>query len=257
MARIRINKRKEYKEQLRMFVSLSNRVRNQIREFFKKYSNRASREYIRNSKLSDNYYSDYYNDLLEILSRSSERIIEDVDIRLKRQRMTKQNEETDPIIKTYIAQFTAENVRNISATTRKTIQKEIELGIEAGLQISTIASNIKKSGAFKPIRATLIARTESHQAMNYGNTEVAKRLGLKKPVKEWASALDERTRSWHRVMNGTRVDIDKDFTVQTPLKGGGVIDKPMSYPGDAKGGASNVINCRCFLLYYDSDDIVD
>ena len=257
MARIRLDRRKDYKEQLRLFVTLSNAVRIQIRELFKKYSNRASREFLKDLKISDNYYVDFYNDLLNILIRSSTKIIEEIDIRLKRTRMVKQNEEIDPIVSAYISQFTANNVGDITETTRKYIKKEIELGIEAGLEIGTIASNIRKSTAFKPTRSTLIARTESHQAMNFGSLEVAKKMGLKKPIKEWASALDERTRSWHSTMSGKRVDVDKDFTVQTPVKGGGIIEKPMAYPGDAKGGASNVINCRCFVLYYDSDDIVD
>jgi len=257
MARVRIDRRKDYKEQLRLFVSLSNAVRIQIRELFKKYSNRASREFTRDLKISETYYIDFYNDLLDILIRSSTRIIEEIDIRIKRSRMVKQNEEIDPIVSAYISQYTANNVSNVSETTKKYIKKEIELGIEAGLEISTIASNIRNSTAFKPTRATLIARTESHQAMNYGSLEVAKKMGLKKPIKEWASAVDDRTRSWHRVLNGTRVDVDKDFIINTPVKGGGFIEKPMAYPSDARGGASNVINCRCFLLYYDSDDIVD
>lgn len=257
MAKIRIDRRKDYKEQLRMFVSLSNAVRIQIRQLFKKYSNRASKEFMRDLKISDSYYIDFYNDLLDILIKSSTRIIEDVDIRLKRTRMVKQNEEIDPIVSAYISQFTANNVGNITETTRKYIKKEIELGIEAGLEIGTIASNIRKSTAFKPTRSTMIARTESHQAMNYGSLQIAKKMGLKKPIKEWASAIDDRTRSWHRVLNGTRVDADKDFIINTPVKGGGIIEKPMAYPSDPRGGASNVINCRCFVLYYDSDDLVD
>ena len=30
---------------------------------------------------------------------------------------------------------------------------------------------------------------------------------------------------------------------------------PMSFPSDPKGGAKNVINCRCVLVYVDEDDL--
>ena len=93
--------------------------------------------------------------------------------------------------------------------------------------------------------------------MSYGNQEIAKRLGLQKPQKEWVSAMDDRTRDWHRQTNGQRVGIDDAFTVLTPIKGGGVVHKEMQYTGDPEGGASNVINCRCFVIYYDEDDIVE
>ena len=69
--------------------------------------------------------------------------------------------------------------------------------------------------------------------------------------------MDDRTRDWHRQTNGQRVGIDEAFTVLTPIKGGGVVPKKMQYTGDPEGGASNVINCRCFVVYYDEDDIVE
>ena len=54
-----------------------------------------------------------------------------------------------------------------------------------------------------------------------------------------------------------QVGVDEDFLVMTPISGGGFVEKPMQYPGDMKGGPSNVINCRCFTFNYDEDDIVD
>jgi hypothetical protein len=47
---------------------------------------------------------------------------------------------------------------------------------------------------------------------------------------------------------------DNAFKVMTPIAGGGSIEKQMNYTGDSNGGALNVINCRCFTLYYDSED---
>jgi len=257
MAKVRIDRRKDYREQLRLFVTLSNAVRIKIRQLFKSYGKKAENHFLRSQSIPDQFYLDLFEELLEILTQSTSRIMKEVDTRLRRTRLIKQEDEMETIINAYVAQYTAQNVRNITDTTRNNLKKEIELGINAGLSIAQISKNIRKNKSFSPVRATLIARTESHQAMNHGNQEMAKRLGLNKPIKEWASALDVRTRSWHSDMNGKRVEIDRDFIVNTPIKGGGIVEKPMAYAGDSKGGASNVINCRCFILYYDSDDLVE
>jgi hypothetical protein len=60
-------------------------------------------------------------------------------------------------------------------------------------------------------------------------------------TKHWISTLDARTRDAHAAMSpDDGVGINEDFLV------GGV---PMSRPGDPRGGAANVINCRCSLVY--------
>ena len=255
MAKVRINKRKEYKEQLRLFITLSNNVRRKIRKHFKDYGDLAESLFDDIGEVPNEYYDDYYNDMLTILSASARQVIITMGNRLHRTRIIKKSDEIDPVIVDYVGTQTAQNVRNITETTRKDIQKQISLGLETGLSNPQISKNIRKSTGFSPKRATLIARTESHQAMNYGNQEVAKRLGLKKPVKEWASALDERARSWHVNMNGVQVGIDEPFKIMTPVAGGGVVEKELQYAGDANGGATNVINCRCFVLYYDEEDL--
>jgi|TARA_A100000172_G_C3038236_1_gene109384 uncharacterized protein with gpF-like domain len=258
MSKVRINKRKEYREQLRMFISMSNALRRRIRQLFKDYSELAENLYNDIGEIPQEYYDDFYNDTLNILNRNARDTIISVGNRQHRLRLTKQEEnEIDPIIVRYVATATAQNVRNITETTRKKIQADISLGLETGLSTDQIAKNIRKSTAFAPTRATLIARTESHQAMNYGNQEIAKRLGLTRPLKEWVSAMDERARSWHKNTDGQRVEIDKPFKILTPTAGGGVAEKELQYAGDPQGGATNVINCRCFVIYYDEGDIVE
>lgn len=255
MAKVRINKRKEYKEQLRLFITLSNNVRRKIRKHFKDYGDLAESLFDDIGEVPNEYYDDYYNDMLTILSASAREVIITMGNRLHRTRISKKSDEIDPVIVDYVGTQTAQNVRNITETTRKDIQKQISLGLETGLSNPQISKNIRKSTGFSAKRATLIARTETHQAMNYGNQSVAKRLGLKKPVKEWASALDERARSWHVNMNGVQVGIDEPFKIMTPVSGGGVVEKQLQYAGDANGGATNVINCRCFVIYYDEEDL--
>jgi len=257
MAKVRINKRKEYKEQLRLFITLSNNVRRKIRKHFKDYGDLAESLFDDIGEVPNEYYDDYYNDMLTILSTSAREVIITMGNRLHRNRISKKSDEIDPVVVDYIGTKTAQNVRNITETTRKKIQAEISLGVETGLSNPQISKNIRKSTAFAPYRATMIARTETHQAMNYGNQEVAKRLGLTRPLKEWASAMDERARQWHKDVNGQRVGIDKPFKIMTPISGGGVAEKELQYAGDPQGGASNTINCRCFVIYYDEGDIID
>jgi hypothetical protein len=67
-------------------------------------------------------------------------------------------------------------------------------------------------------------------------------------IKEWVATSDTRTRTSHMIANGTKVSMDEDFTV------GG---SPMKYAGDPRGGASNVINCRCVIVYVDAEDALE
>ncbi len=85
-------------------------------------------------------------------------------------------------------------------------------------------------------RAETIARTESCSSVNYGAKETYKSEGIEK--KDWLSTPDDRTRDAHRDVKGP-VGIDEDFTV------GG---EKLSYPGDPKGSAGNVIDCRCTII---------
>ena len=257
MSKIRINKRKEYKEQLRLFINMSNNIRRRIRKHFKEYGDLAENLFNDIGEVPKEYYDDYYSDMLRILSDNAREVIITMGNRLERQRIVKKSDDIDSVVLSYTTTATAQNVRNITETTRKSIQSEIRLGLETGLSNPQISKNIRKSTGFSAKRATLIARTETHQAMNYGNQSIAKRLGLKKPVKEWASAMDERTRSWHSAMNGVQVGIDDTFKILTPVSGGALVEKQLQYAGDPNGGATNTINCRCFVLYYDADDITD
>ena len=99
-------------------------------------------------------------------------------------------------------------------------------------------------------RAAMIARTEVHNAAsfashNYHNT-IRNDLGINM-FKQWVAVNDARTRSTHSEANGQRVHMDEKFNV-----GGAEMD----YAGDPAGGAKNVINCRCVIIYADEEDDV-
>lgn len=131
------------------------------------------------------------------------------------------------------------------------ISKTIEMGRADNLTLPQIAKLV--SDKFLPIsrsRAALIARTETHSAASFANhayhETVEKDLGTKMS-KTWVATSDLRTRSSHSAANGQTVDMNEDFLI------GGV---PMGFAGDSKGGARNVINCRCVIIYADEQDII-
>ena len=131
------------------------------------------------------------------------------------------------------------------------ISNLIESGRANGLTLPQIAREVStKFTAISRGRAALIARTETHNAASFANhayhLTAEKNLGTKM-LKQWVSTNDARTRSAHSIANGQSVDMNEDFIV------GGVA---MGYAGDSKGGARNVINCRCIIIYADEADVV-
>mgnify|MGYP001181271160 FL=1 len=140
---------------------------------------------------------------------------------------------------------------NVSQRIANRIDKVIKDGQADGLTLREIARNIETQIiSISRSRAQLIARTETHNAASYANHNYHQRVkddyGIPM-VKQWVATNDLRTRSIHADANGQKVPMDEDFTV------GGV---PMSFAGDSRGGAKNVINCRCVILYADENDIV-
>jgi hypothetical protein len=131
------------------------------------------------------------------------------------------------------------------------IQKEIQKLRAEDLAIPIIARGIQEkfSNIFRN-RARLIARTETHNVASFANhkyhSKVSENLGINMK-KRWCAVNDTRTRSFHADANGQTVNMDGDFTVN---------GAPMQFAGDPKGGAKNVINCRCVILYVDENDIV-
>ena len=263
----RISKRKYYRENLRTLVTLSKAFRGRLYDSFKSYGLRASREYKRDLTVTDSFYDDFFDRIYLLFSRQAETVIDRVYKNMKRDLDIKGEEiifEEDgvfvpvtPIVKAYINSSTAQNVTLVTATTKKNIQRVIKKSIEEGLSEVDTAFAIRQSSTFSETRAKMITRTETHTAMNYGQYESAKGLLLEEPKKEWISSQDARARSWHKQVSGSSVGIDEDFIIFTPVAGGGVREVPMKFAGDPTGGALNVINCRCSILYHDIKTIVE
>jgi len=87
-------------------------------------------------------------------------------------------------------------------------------------------------------RGMRIARTETVAASNRASEEGAKAAGVTKKI--WVSSRDDRVRDDHGDADGQEVSINSDFDV-----GGELLD----HPGDPSGSPSNIINCRCTMMY--------
>jgi uncharacterized protein with gpF-like domain len=87
-----------------------------------------------------------------------------------------------------------------------------------------------------PIRSKSIADTETITAGNAGSFFAAKFLGVK--AKEWVAILDDRTRENHREVNGETIPIEENYS------------NGLRFPGDPRGPAHLVINCRCVERYH-------
>ena len=253
--KIKINANRDYREQLNLYLNLTKNLNAKLKRLFKKTGRKAEREYLDVGDMYYKFLEDFSDELYKILSSHYRAVITASTQRIIKQREKKQEDEIDIIVQSYIATVTATKVTQVTETTKRQIRQAIKKGIADGLSIAEIGKLIRQNKSFAPYRSTMIARTETHSAMNYANFEISKSIGLNNPVKQWRSALDVRTRAWHRNMNGTVVPRDEMFKVTTPIAGGGFTENRMNYTGDYEnGGALNVINCRCFTLYYDSED---
>lgn len=135
----------------------------------------------------------------------------------------------------------AQKVRRIHTTTKRKITDVIQKGMSEGESHREIAKRIRKAGYIaNPKRALTIARTETHTCGIYSVQKSVESTRLK-TEREWSASMDERVRADHASANGQRAKEGEPYTI------GGV---KMMYPGDPKGGASQVINCRCVELFH-------
>ena len=121
---------------------------------------------------------------------------------------------------------------------KKRIANNLSRGIATADSYSHIARNIAADSNVGFNRAMRIARTEGHriQAQSaFDAQHKAKEKGAD-VLKQWSAALDGRTRESHARVDGEIRELDEKFS------------NGLMYPGDSKGGAAEVVNCRCALL---------
>lgn len=94
------------------------------------------------------------------------------------------------------------------------------------------------------LRGETIARTETMAALNESQMEAMRQavdggVDATTIVKVWRSSSDDRVRDSHRAMHGQEVSLNGKFTSPSGAM--------LAYPGDPEAGASEIINCRCWM----------
>lgn len=163
-------------------------------------------------------------------------------------RVTNQGDSgTDQWVSQYLNEA-GNRLRHIPDEVYGLIVTEVERGIREGLGIREVTSAVDTiltaTGSDRwPNRARTVARTETMGAVNAGVFRAAllesESRGDPAPFKQWLSTIDDRTRPTHVVA-------DKQRTLMTsPFQIGG---SHLMFPGDPRGVANEVINCRCTML---------
>lgn len=142
-------------------------------------------------------------------------------------------------------------IQQITETNLRQARNAITAGVLQGLRIPAIAQLIDDLylDQIIPNRSTVIARTETIRATNYGAGAAARGTGLDL-VKGWLATTDGFARAGHvEAMNRYRnspIPIDSAFEV-APEPGGNYDN--LDYPGDPRGAPENTIQCRCAPFY--------
>lgn len=151
------------------------------------------------------------------------------------------DDELDKIITQYVRDNKGQAVRSIQETSAR---------LYATITADELLSSDEKIKAIDKMivaRARFLAQQEITSASNYGDmlgAEVAEQFGILNGednyfVKTWVATIDSVVRDAHADADGQTVRLREEFIV------GGV---NMSEPHDPKGGAENVINCRCTMI---------
>jgi len=163
----------------------------------------------------------------------------------------------------FVALWAANEVVEIVNTTKLKIRRVVMRGLQEGLNPRQIAEKIKDTIGDLPVsvrvgdrrisrvitarnRAQMIARTEVHNAQNYGNEQAAIATGGNF-LKEWVTASDDRVRDSHLAAESRYSD--SGIPLADLYQVGRV---KLLYPGDpnatGENVASEIINCRCFSI---------
>lgn len=154
---------------------------------------------------------------------------------------------TDPFVSTYLNEV-GNRLSHMPDEVYGLIVAEVERGITEGRALDRVQASVQEiltaSATDRwPNRAWTVARTETIGAVNAGVFRAAvldaAQRGDPAPFKVWLSTEDKRTRPTHVEADGQRTLLSEPFRV------GGA---PLMFPGDPRGPAAEVINCRCSLL---------
>ena len=141
---------------------------------------------------------------------------------------------------------TAELIRSgkILRWNKEKINAEVTQGILQGESMGKIAKRMQKVVGMEKNSAIRNARTATNGAHNAGKMqgfERAQELGIE-VEQRWLASLDDRTRIWHRELDGQTVKLGEDFHTKDGHR--------IAYPCDPSGEPEMVYNCRCTIVPY-------
>lgn len=122
----------------------------------------------------------------------------------------------------------------ITATTYTKLTREFSDSFEARETRQELIARIQSVyGGFDETRATTIARTETHGAMQKGTVEGYRQAGVPIKIWVWASGVQGGIRPDHLKMDGEERPLDVPFS------------NGLMYPGDPSGDPGDTVNCEC------------
>lgn len=160
-----------------------------------------------------------------------------------------------PAVAAHLAEVTNRMVRT-PAQVFDLVATEIANGAGNGEGIPALADRVEKVLSATqtdqwPTRAVTVARTETIGALNAGRFDsfaaVSDVIG-EDLQQQWLATSDARTRKTHHAADLQRVPVGGYFTV-------GSAD--LRFPGDPRGPAKEVIQCRCSTLLVKPGENVD
>lgn len=141
------------------------------------------------------------------------------------------------------------DAQGIAATTKEFLRATTAKLVAEGVGEVVMGKKIRETMKnMAPWRSRLIARTESHASVMASQQSIIEGMDLPEYYKEWMSGSDGRVRKSHKKADGQLVKPKETFTV------GG---DQLRYPGDRRGKAKEVINCRCVTSEVFLDDFED
>jgi len=257
----RISRGKYLRQQIRMQNALQRIVLRKVNTAFRRWLNTTLFLYKEFGTYSNGESAGRLNEELIPAMQRIYRQIFDTVISGNVSRLQKEEKAEEAIVfgrsiefEQLVAAYFADRQLVLSGISRRLatqIDRVIQNGRAEGLTLDQIARRVERiMGPSIYARANLIARTETHSAASYANHQyyqaVSEQIDIQMK-KRWVSVSDNRTRSAHAEIAGQTRNMDEDFDV------GGT---KMRHPGDPRGGAANVINCRCVVVYADERDIV-
>lgn len=124
-------------------------------------------------------------------------------------------------------------------------RSELLEGFAAGEGIDPLRRRITSVVDVTKAKAEALARTEVISASNAGAVAQVDAMGDDAPpFKQWMATNDLRTRPTHRRADGQVVPRGTSFEVGA---------SSLEFPGDPGGPAGEVINCRCTVVFLDTD----